>query len=418
MFPVLQIESFYRSSVDGLWLDDEFPAVARLCEDWLISLIPENLETLEVGELKPAGRAINQMKFQESDYSNEGRLYFALAMALSIPNEKTGLLFEGYYDTLDQQSYEIGAHVQEINSRIQAHPKVDVYEAFTHLPGREFYRVARLAYMTEISHVRLQAVARDDVNVFKWTLPDEKTRASIVAYNAMLEFPVDPGSAIYQSMITDDAAETALFRRQVAKLKHIATAMLDAHIPPYSNEVYGFLRPDPSEMPVLEPYEENTFPEATAETFSFAHKQPDFGQKVMRDAFQVTGCFFDLIDDNLRGYCDPGYVQEVTKAFMDAGLTASYLMTTGVCGDLEGDQPVSLKRALRRLGDMGPRNWTFYSYLYQEFLKPYSTEEIITNCEDNGKVIQAMYRITGDRAYIEAANGPALAQILETELGL
>ncbi|AYG48218.1 hypothetical protein DV532_28535 (plasmid) [Pseudomonas sp. Leaf58] len=413
MFPFMQIESFYRSKVDGLWLDDEYPAVAGLCQEWLASLIPKSMGNLKVGDLKPAGHAMKAMKWQESDYPNSDRLHFALAMALSIPGKNTDALFAAYYDTLDQQSFEIGAHMEDINGKIQDHPKIDVYQAFSLLSGREYYSVARRIYMTELEHVRLQAVARDDVGVFKWTLPEETERASVVAYTAMLEFPVDPESAIYKGVVTDEVAEKALFRRQVSKLRHIATAMNDAD----TSEVYGFQRPLPAEIPVLEPFKENAFPRATAETFMHAHRKPDFAQKVMRDAFQVTGCFFDLMQNNLVGYCNAGYVQEVTQAFIDAGLSPSYLMSTGVCGDLEGDSPVTLKRALSHLANMGPRNWTFYGYLYQEFLKPYTTEEIIANCDDD-RAIEALSQITGDRAYIENASGAALASICERDLGL
>jgi hypothetical protein len=416
MFPYPPIESFYRSRVDGLWLDDEYPAVASLCEEWLLSLAAEITKEIQVGDLKPAGKAMEIMKRQKSDYSNVDRLDFAIAMALSIPSESTGKLFEAYRDTIEQRSYEIGDHVLNINA--QAHLKIDVYKAFSHLPGREFVAMARHAYMTELEHVRLQAVARDDVRVFKLTLPDDPEKAPVVAYIALMMFPIDPESAIYKTIVTDEVAGKILFKRQVSQLRYIASAMSDIGTLSRSNEVYGFLRPAIDEIPVLEPFQENKFPEANAGSFTFIHRDPDFARKLTKNAYQATSSFFDLIGNNQRGHCGAQFVQEVTEAFMEAGLSASYLMSTGVCGELDSERPISLKHALRRLADMGHNNWKFYSFLYQEFLKPYPIEQIIADAEGNGEVIQALHLITGDRAYLEAASEATVARILESDLGL
>lgn len=408
MFPILQIEAFFRSKVDGLWLDDEFPAIASLCEQWLLSFKGDSEPSDGYLGRKPAGQALDALNAQDSDYPNEQRLRFAVAMALCTPNEKTGDLFVAYRDFIDQDSFELGDEVRDISGRIRSHSKVDVYKAFTALPGREYYSIARNAYMTELEHVRRQAFLRDDVGVFKWSLPEENKHSAVVGFSALLEFPLDPESKIYQSLITDENAEKALFRRQISQLRMIAGDVDDK---------YGWLRPEQDDIPILEPWLDPTYTPATAESFKAIHRDPHFARNLHRDTYQVTDSFFDKLDENLRIHTDPVIVKEVTRAFVDAGVSAEYIISYGMLGKLEGSEVATPAEALTAYGELGPFNRAFYGPAYLEYLKQFTPEQIIEACI-NDEALSAIYGLTRDKRYLEAGASYARDKCFESDLGL
>lgn len=400
MFPSREIESFYRSFKDGYFIRDEFRDVAALCEEWLLSFDGK----------EPVKQAMQVLNLQPSDYSNDDRINVALSLALCIPSQATGTLFERYDFDIGQRSFEIGSLVTEINKCLPDNGKVDVLRAFDALPGREYYQSARQAYMCDMTDVRMDAVAHDNLKVFKNTLDgDDAVFAAKTAMGALTSFLEKPESAIHQALVHDEQGEKDYFHHQVLKLRQF-------YLGDYVEQT-GWLRAEPGETATLQPFHDSTLKLATFDEITPAHKHPQLAQKLEVDKYRLASKFFYVTEFFLEDVKNIEGFHEATRAFMEAGLTSRYILTHALAKRAEDEPQVSLKEALARLGTLNATNQAIYAPVFQDFLGQFTEQQILDACESD-ETLAGVFKLTRNKAFLLGSRGSAIDQCLSSDLGL
>ena len=401
MFPNHEIESFYRSYKEGYFLKDEFHDVASLCEEWLLGF----------DDKEPAKQALGILALQPSDYKNDDRLYFAMSMALCIPSERTGKLIPQYKDYVEEESFMISSIITHLNASLDENNKVDVLRAFSALQDWRYYQTARVAYVVELSEVRLAAVAADNVEVFKSTLTGEHPkRDRYLSMEALASFPEKQDSAIHTALIHDEQREKDLFLQRIKKLRQ-------QYLGEYSED-WGWLRPTLGSGVVLQPYGVNTLAIATTSDIPPAHLDTQFTLKLEADKQRLVESFFYVQSSYLEEHSKDiqGFL-EAAKAFMAAGVSGAYIIDHAVVGKAEDTPPAPLMEALEAFGRMNAINQSIFAPVYTDYLSQFTDREIITQC-DSDSALAAVYGLTRNKAFLLESRGSAIDQCLGSDLGL
>lgn len=401
MFPNREIESFYRSYKDGYFLKDEFHDVASLCEEWLLGF----------DDKEPNRQAMAVLALQPSDYQNVDRLHFAMSMALCTPSETTGKLIPLYHSYIESESFTLGSIIAELNKCLPNDRKVDTMRAFCALPCHEYFQATRLAYMLEPFEIRLAATAMDNLDVFRNTLTgDDPKRDRNLAFQALASFPEKPDSAIQTALIHDEQGEKDLFLQRIKKLHQ-------HYLGEYSED-WGWLRPTPGSGVVLQPYGVNTLAIATTSDIAPAHLDSQFAfkleadkQRLVESFFYVQSFYLEEHNKDIQGFL------EAAKAFMDAGVSGSYIIEYAVVAKAEGTPPATLMEALEAFGRMNAINQSIFAPVYTDYLSQFTDREIIAQC-DSDSALAAVYGLTRNKAFLLESRGSAIDQCLGNDLGL
>ncbi|MBD8615424.1 MULTISPECIES: hypothetical protein [Pseudomonas] len=400
MFPSLEIEAFYRSQKEGYFLKDEFVDVARLCEEWLMSF----------DDKEPALQALSILSLGESDYDNRDRMRFAVSMALCIPSQTTGVLVPRYQGYMDENSFDLGSIISGINASLPEEGKVDVLQAFAALPGREFYQTARQAYMVELSTVRLHAVAHDNLDVFRNTLPGDDPKKDVsIALNTLTQFPEQKDSEIHRALIHDEQSEKDLFFYRMTNLRQLFVGV-------YKDEI-GWLRPSAEEVITLQPYHDSSLQRATFADIPHAYEDPLFSQRVNSDKYRLVEKFFSLTAMHVTQTLDFEGFHAASRAFLNAGVESHYIISHALVSSDESSPLIDLKQALSTLGSLSAMNQELYAVIYQDYLSHFSAESIAAHCESD-ESLAAVFKITRNKAYLMASRGSAIDKCLGSDLGL
>lgn len=394
MFPVFAIESAYQDHWSPDWKPalNEFLQIGSLCEQWLLSYTGSD----------PFNQAVDALT-QQSRKGVDKRMYFAVAMALCAPSPHTAELIGRYREHILANGYDIGVNVGAISKLMDSQRPVDLMEIFRSLP-REHYQAAAKGYHIALASLKANAVAWDDLEVFKKCIKE----GSADSFAPLASFPVDPCTRIHQFMMGFDNADQDLLYHQMSALRDQIT----------DEYTHGTLyrRCEGEPRITLRPGDGISLERATLGGTVPVHKQPGFAERLMKNPARHTKLFFEPLGQ-WKSQVNQGVADEVTQAFLDAGVPPLMIMTQGVGEWDDSMPPTSLYESLRALKSMSGHDRQFYKVAYRAYLKDFSAKELIEHSEDP-ETVGLVYGITGDKALMQAGGEQVRSHLMGADLGL
>ncbi|MBD8615435.1 MULTISPECIES: hypothetical protein [Pseudomonas] len=398
MFPIFELESQFQDHSMGELDPESLFDLGKLCQQWLLSFADQE------NPAQVAAQQINSTKEDEISH----RIVFALAASLCAPGKDAAQVIQSYKGYVNDNSWLLRKWVAAMTETIHPHHPVDILVTFDALESTDLYETARSAYGISMQDVRWDAAAWDNLKIFEGTLP--QTGADDSVFNAMAMFTVDPESAIHRRFVCTEEDEKKLF---TARLNRMRTQLIFGYNNGYASmRQYGEKRPTlVSEMVNLggTPSMDDTIP---------LHKEPGFTQALLRDADNSIELFFQNQKEKLYINTESWkYVDEITQAFLDAGLNPEKMMFHGPWKEGDAFQWRPLDKALSHFGQMDMNNQRFYSHLFKAYLATFEIDDIIDNCT-GPESLAAVYQVTGNKAFLQAGDSKVRELIMGSDLGL
>jgi len=391
MFSSNEIESFYVNAKLGQWAYTDLLAVAKRCEDWVMSF-----------------EAVKTWHSDAETYENPhaldiaaDRSLFAIAMALCIPSEKTGELFRKYQPHLWENGFAIGKWVNTIAEAMErglpGH-EIDILSVFA-LCKPDHASTVRECYNVEMPDVLLYAARADNLNAFLKMLPEDPADARDKAFPVLGQANLQVDTDLYRHFITSPIDERDLFRAKVGSIRHCAVTDngFNGRRTVGKGAKFSSIFPGPNPTPIF--------------------KHPDFAEKVRLDVDHLVRDFFYRTDFRFRYPEHNRLAQAITKSFVDAGVPPSSIISWCVFKKPSTEPLVTLSLALGEYAAMHPIEQEFYAEVYRQYLKDFTAEKIIDSCFRNETLVAA-YRLTGDKAIIKSANHAVRDACFGNDLGL
>ncbi|WP_005742218.1 hypothetical protein [Pseudomonas amygdali] len=393
MFPV---ESAFIDHVTNDWKPgaSEFSYIGSACEEWLISFPGSN-------PWQAAARSL-------SGNDSAKRMYFAMAVALCNPSENTSFLISRYRRQLESDGYYISNEVMAYSKLMEPKQSLDLMGVFRKLP-KDLYVPAARGYRIDIGCLLANAVAWDDLEVFNRGIEGQSQRSRGDGFIPLSSFPVDPSTAIHRHMMMQPQAEQDF-------LYHRLEAIRDQITEGYTSGVL-YLRCSGDECITLKPGHPVLLDRARKADAVPVHKEPSFAKFLMADPDRHIKAFFRPLNILSIDEVNQELVAEITQAFITAGASPVKLITLGPCGWNEDMPSVSLFEALNALENMVEHNQKFFSAAYTAYLSDFTPREILAECA-KPEIARIAYRMTGNKALLQAGDDNVRAAIMGADLGL
>lgn len=345
-----------------------------------------------------------------SNEDAEDRLNFTLSLALCSPCSSTGQLFKAYEAWLRNNSEPIAKLVRNMAKHLAPVHQVDTLTAFGSLQDRQHFFPAFSIYSTDRYDLISAAIARDDLAVILNTVPEDLTDARREMQHSLSSFPVDPSSRIHQAFINSKTDEHELTRHRLEALRWQLS---------FSTFSYGpfYLRLPSASMNALSPSVGLTLKRATADRAYAVHLTPAFKEAIAHNPDCLVRHFF-LYQGNMLSVhpVNWGYVDEVTNAFLDAGVAPEKLLEKVV--NRNERRPLGcLKSVLSALVEINYDNQRFYQVAFRAFFAQHGIDKVASSCSDE-KTLLAVYHATGNPAYLQAGNHRVRDAAMAGDLGL
>jgi len=404
MFPILEIESrfeqYMSGNVDIVGLED----VARISEQWLLSF--EN-------EQNSAMAAIQNLCLQ-SRLGYDKRMLFAFSLALCFPSDNTGKLFSIYSTYINQELPNIQRWVTAMDMMLESDEAViyvDVVKGLREV-APTIIDIACGAYGINRTDLILDAIAWDDVDLLNLAIPDDEDKARHWCLSALAKFDPDPESRIHKALIDTDQDERDFF---FYRTQEVRALLFDE----YSGGAC-YARSTGDRRPTLFPDGIVDLELGSCTSQKAFYRQQDFREQLMKEPDRIIKSFFQHL--NNTGSYNDRHAAEITQAFLAAGIAPAHIVEHGPCAPKmvqngQVEEEMSLKKALSRFEEMEPTGQAFYVSLYVQYLKAYTTEQIIELCDTPERLALA-YRLTGKKAFLEAGNETTRSIVMSQDLGL
>ena len=400
MYGIGEIDELDQQIQKNEWNADYFAPAAVAAQNWLLCF---------VNNRDPASLAYGNLRKGFSD-DYVGKLILPLALALSITSPHTGAIFTAYHSFIDTHDTTIGDFIKDFSRKFEPEFQVDVVRAFQSINNPELFPIAFRAYRVTIENLRYQAVAWDDIDLFKNTLFRSSKLYRPQAFSALAFFESDPHSSIHQHLVQTEDDEKELFFHRIQRLRAQLTGKFQGGI--------EFLRPQGPQRATLRPANYIYLDEPTADQVTPLHKTTGFAGELLRDTPLIVREFFGYQADGLS--INPAnwhLVDEITQAFLSAGVDPFTMIAHGPCSAHQTSRPVTPETAMERLGQMNNTNLRFYQVMYKAYLEGLGPQQVLDNCT-NPKAVVAAYQMTGDKTYLQAGNDWVRDQAMGSDLGL
>jgi len=400
MFGIPELDTFYRRLKDECRDCGDFLEAATLAEQWLLGFSTSKF---------PVASAKRKISGLGGGKDGE-ELMFALGMALCIPSDHTGAIINSFYPFLKDNTFDTARYVQQLSTRGSDEIEVDVLRAVSMVNDRRMCDLTCRLYGSTVDDVRLHAVAWDDLEAFNLTLSDHEPSARYQAAYALARFPAAPESKIHQH----------LSRLETFKLDfpYYRSGVLRSQLEGEYSSGVDFVRFEGAQRATLQPDGGDEPERAKPGQFRGFHEEPDFALQLAENMEEIVHEFFEVKREECRikpeSWCQ---VDEITRAFMAAGADANALIALGPCDQEELGTPPSLNEALRALGELSVDWQRFYQEMYRAYLRGFDPAEVVASCE-NDETLAAVYRVTGDKAYLQAGNESVRSIAISADLGL
>lgn len=397
MFNILEVDAFYHEFMQAQGEPECVYGVAKLCEQWLLGF---------AGQESPHEAA--RLALGSSNGDSGRRLMFALSAALCAPSEATGKIIEAYQGYIDENYWQVQQWTGRLCDKIQPHHPVDILVAIDSLASTDLYETTRSLYDVSMTDIRWDACAWDNLKVFQGTLP--KTGNEMAIFRALAMFTVDTTAAIHQAFVKTEEDEINLFRYRLERIRtQLGTVYNNGYA---SSREFGEKRPTLcSEMICLigKPAMSDTVP---------IHKERGFSDSLKRDLEHCIQQFFENRGEGLYIATENWtYVDEITQAFLDAGVSPEMILAHGAWKTDTGAHNRPLGSALNHFGQMDANNQRFYACLFKAYLAKFEVSEIIRDC-NSPEALAAVYQVTGDKAFLQAGGDKVREKVMGADLGL
>lgn len=398
MFPVVQLENAFNAYLRSKLDPDEITPASELAKHWLLSFKDEP------NPRQAAVEGLVQTNFQ----LNAKRIYFALALACCVPTADLARIFRAYGRYMRENANELASWMSEVVTEIEGTHPVDVVRAIDLIGDPRHYSLACDLYKVDLESLRIAALASDNLRVFTRTLPADPGKKLIAQMEAIAKFPTKPESVIHRELIKGNIAkENLTYFRLAALYKQLSGE--------FTNGI-EYLRPCDSSKITLLPGDVLNLKKAAYGTHPSICDEHGFADAVKACRDRILDLFFRPRGGMLA--VNPANwerVDDIIEAFMDAGITADIIVHRAAQGSFKA--PIDLKQAVTKLGLFDKENQRFYQVAYKSFLKGRDTQEVVANCI-NDKTLLAVYKATGNLAFIEVASDKVRESAMAVDLGL
>lgn len=400
MFGIPELDTFYRRLKDECRECGDFLEAATLAEQWLLGFSTSKF---------PVASA--KRKISGLGGSKDGEeLMFALGMALCIPSAHTGAIINSFYPFLKDNTFDTARYVQQLSTHGSEEIEVDVLRAVSMVNDRRMCDLTCRLYGCTVDDVRLHAVAWDDLEAFNLTISDHEPSARYQAAYALARFPVAPETKIHKhlSRLDNFKLDFPYYRSGIlrSQLEREYTSGVD------------FVRFEGAQRATLQPGGGDDLERAKPGQFRGLHEEPGFALRLAENMEEIVHEFFEVKREECRIKPESWrQVDEITRAFMAAGADANVLIALGPCDQDELGTPPSLKEALSALGELSVDWQRFYQEMYRAHLRGFDPAEVVASCE-NDQTLAAVYRVTSDKAYLQAGNASVRSMAISADLGL
>lgn len=400
MFPSVEIESYYRSFKEGYTLVDEFAEVAQLCEEWLLSFEHDK---------DPFRGAMDSLTVDTSDYPNSDRLDFSIAMSLGISNRMTAKIAKAYGRYIQEEKYALRELFDAIIERSLIEYGVNALEALCHCDSFETFESLSYIYMLGASQVRIAAVALDHPELFKKTLEmiDSDETKSEISLGLLSCFPPAPESCIHRMVVDTKEKEEQFLLSRLDRLRCYLFGESTDHIGYQREAGFASLR-----MKHLGDIELKVI---SVDDFMPIHLDEDFTENLVAHKCSFTARFFGYNNQALPSEQLSPLFHETTQKFLEAGLTAEFIITQGIMMREGGTS--SLAEVMEQIGRILTSNLSYYEPVFREYLKNFSVEEIVRASQD-ADTLARVYKITRRHDLLEKAGASVRERVIESDLGL
>lgn len=409
MFPILEIEAFYTQYMKGQLLDVEgIEGVAKLTEEWLLGF---------EGARDPAMAAIQNLCLKSS-VEYDKRMLMALSLALCFPSEQTGRVFHAYRAQISEEMYNIQQWVTGMSMALDQHSiKTDVAKALGHVSIAQM-SLACDAYRVSRQDVVMDAIAWDDLALLDKTLAMNEESTKNFLLTMLAKFEPEPASRIYQSMILTEQDEKDYFFYQTQEVRDL---LFDGSF----QGNFAYARPVGERWATLTPDGISGLQKGHPGSDQIFYQREDFTHNLMREPDRILKAFFRHFNVGAGNPQNDLHANIIVQAFLAAGIPAATIIEHGPCGpsmaipfsDHPSLEPMSLQKAMRCFEAMRIERQAFYIPLFSDYLKDFTTAQIIELCTTPESLAGA-YCLTRDKTFLQAGNDAARSRVMGHDLGL
>lgn len=346
-----------------------------------------------------------------ADTKGRFRLNLMLANAIVTPSENTSRILKEF-DPF------IRPRISEIRRETQFFARgglSDIRSALAFVEPEQIGMVLKLTGMSSSDAITV-AIAWDDSNLLHKLLeyrlikspPGKVEDPWERVYPLLAKFSIDPKTRISQAM---EEAGKSTDEVVLSKLRNMRGQLEMGLV-----QTNTFLRI--SEVPAglaITPTSHGFIHEGIGE--SLFYLQPAFAELLGRRPYDAVTTFFlcNPPDDFDEG-CLP-LEDAIGQAFMDAGVSAHYIITHGIIGYTE-DQPLApLARILRALGRLKKEQIHYYSAVHKAYFSEFDAQTLVRNCSSDQDLL-ALHQVTRNKDVLRLAGHGARDALFGSDLGL
>lgn len=409
MFPILEIEAFYVQYMKGQPLDVEgIEDVAKLTEEWLLGFERAR---------DPAMAAIQNLCLKSS-VEYDKRMLMALSLALCFPSEQTGRVFHAYRSQISEEMYNLQQWVAGMSMALEQQSiKTDVSQALKHVSGAQM-SLACDAYGVSSLDVIRDAIAWDDLELLDKTLAMNEEGTRNFSLSVLAKFEPAPTSRVHQSIILTEQDERDYFFYQTQGVRDL---LFDESF----EGNFTYERPAGDRRATLTPDGICGLQRGQSGSDLIFYKRADFKSNLMKEPDRILKAFFRHFNAGAGNQQNDLHANMIIQAFRAAGIPAASIVEHGPCAPAMATasssdpslEPMSLHKALSCFEAMTVERQGFYTPLYTEYLKDFTTAQIIELCTTPESLAGA-YCLTRDKTFLQAGNDAARSRVMGHDLGL
>ncbi|AXH59757.1 hypothetical protein PLA107_031535 (plasmid) [Pseudomonas amygdali pv. lachrymans str. M301315] len=393
---------FFADFQAGSWTAEGFRSVAHHFEAALLHAVEQSIAADDLLQALMPGYC----KTEQGQIWAQKLLNFMLASACASPTSNHARIFEAFDHYVEASLWEIRDYVGYLGDR----GVTNIRALIKHSSQKRIEQTLHLA-QSYYNTVMIDAIAWDDLDLFNQVSNHPSIEnAKTVGLMNLVTFPFDPTSVIHQSLLTDND--------DLDKL-------IELHCDHLFNQVQvGFThgivwhRNSPEAGITLFPNGRSEWERAVSSDSKTFSLPQEWRGRLKSNPFGALEAFFQPTPKfEVRTADGWDWVDRVTQGFLDAGVSASQIISYGACRMKRRQAPVSLGRALDELGDMTPAQVRFHTHAYRVYFRDYKLDRLVENCVSDASLV-ALYKVTQNQDVLKYANDRVRDLALSSDLGL
>lgn len=332
-----------------------------------------------------------------------------LKLVLARPNSYFKVVFDGYWKYIVSYRLTLVSGLKEYDKALG----IDLGACFKIL-GADRLKQASTIYSASLSDVLVEAIATDDVDLFKLVCSKPDTGAyPYYKWENLARFEDAPESRIFQECpdVSGGSGQREIYKARASLIRHTLE-------PQASKRSLKYLsRNAPGSPKTLGVGFQNWRQrESDADTF---FRRPEFRKWILANPVDAIKAIYgpslnlEIYEPEMWALAD-----EVTSIFLDAGARPQDMITYGPLNRSRYGTPVELDEALNYLGHLNDMNFRFYAYIYLAYLRTFTIEQVIEACDGSDLTLLGAHKILRDNKLLQAMGGNGRTLSIAADLGL